>query len=85
MGHFFSCLCLLLVEISDALRSVREPPISTDKIITTKTDDPENNEELRTAMEKIKSETQFDRVVLEEFTPNGLQRRINSLFQQSFC
>ena len=85
MGHFFSCLCLLLVEIGDALRSVHVPPISTDKIITTKTDDPENNEELRTAMEKIKSETQFDRVVLEEFTPNGLQRRIDSLFQQSFC
>ena len=58
---------------------------STDKIITTKTDDPENNEDLRNLMEKIKSETQFERVVLDEFTPNGLQKRIQSLFQKSFC
>ena len=32
-------------------------------------------------MEKIKSETQFQRVVLDEFTPNGLQKRIQSLFK----
>ena len=58
---------------------------STDKIITTKTEDPENNEDLRITMTKIKSETQFERIVLDEFTPNGLQRRIHSLFQKSFC
>ena len=56
-----------------------------DKIITTRIDDPENNEFLIDKLAKIKSETEFERLHLEEFSPLGLQKRINSLFQKKFC
>ena len=56
-----------------------------DKIITTRIDDPENNEFLIDQLSKIKSETEFERLHLEEFSPLGLQKRINRLFQKKFC
>ena len=66
-------------------QTVRSSLKSTDKIITTKIDDLEHNADLIEKLERIKTETQFERVVLNEFTPNGLQRRIHGLFQKSFC
>ena len=56
-----------------------------DKIITTRIDDPENNEFLIDQLSKIKSETEFERLHLDEFSPLGLQKRINRLFQKKFC